>query len=292
MNRLGIPWPRYPSGQPILKDAEFKTMSMTYPAVVPIRELRALLGKMRLIGLEVDPAAGRNHFLVSPFKSATGRNQPSNTKSVFGPSVWLRHLIVPQPGTVLLYCDWSSQEYVIAAALSGDERMLEDCAPGRDPYIRFGQHGGLLPEGASKKTHPVLRDRLKVAALATLYGQTEASLGPRLGIPVHAARRLLDLHARLYPTFWSWQRAYVRGGLLAGLVWTKLGWAMAVNAQTRITIADELADAEPRQRDAADRHGDGDGGRHPHLRPGSRCPAGRGTRGGSGGSGGLGCARS
>ena len=75
---------------------------------------------------------------MSPFKSATGRNQPSNTKSVFGPSVWLRHLIVPQPGTVLLYCDWSSQEYVIAAALSGDERMLEDCAPGRDPYIRFG----------------------------------------------------------------------------------------------------------------------------------------------------------
>ena len=25
MGRLGIPWPRYPSGQPILKDAEFKT---------------------------------------------------------------------------------------------------------------------------------------------------------------------------------------------------------------------------------------------------------------------------
>ncbi len=189
---------------------------------------------MRLIGLEVDPAAGRNHFLVSPFKSATGRNQPSNTKSVFGPSVWLRHLIVPQPGTVLLYCDWSSQEYVIAAALSGDERMLEDCASG-DPYVRFGQHGGLLPDGASKRTHPVRRERLKVAALATLYGQTEASLGPRLGIPVHAARRLLDLHARTYQVFWRWQRAYVRGGTVTGLVWTRLGWAMSVNAQTRTT---------------------------------------------------------
>ena len=61
-------------------------MLLNYPAVVPIRELRALLGKMRLIGLEVDPAAGRTHFLVSPFKSATGRNQPSNTKSGSAPA--------------------------------------------------------------------------------------------------------------------------------------------------------------------------------------------------------------
>jgi hypothetical protein len=235
VNRLEIPWPHYPSGHLVLKDATFRDMALAYPAIAPIRELRALLGKMRLIGLEVDPAAGRNHFLVSPFKSATGRNQPSNTKSVFGPSVWLRNLIVPQPGTMLLYGDWSSQEYVTAGALSGDERMLEDCAPGRDPYIRFGQHGGLLPEGATKRTHPLLRDRLKVAALATLYGQTAASLGPRLGILVHAAGRLLDLHKRLYPTFWRWQRAYVRGGMLEGLVWTRLGWPMAVNAQTKTT---------------------------------------------------------
>jgi DNA polymerase I-like protein with 3'-5' exonuclease and polymerase domains len=203
--------------------------------VAPIRELRSLLGKMRLIGLSVDEIEGRNRFLISPFKSATSRNQPSNTQSVFGPSVWLRHLIVPQPGTVLLYCDWSSQEYVIAGALSGDPLMLEDCAPGRDPYIRFGQHGELVPEGADKRSHPLIRDRLKIAALATLYGQTEVSLGPRLGIAVPEARRLLDLHARLYPTFWAWQRAYVRGCMVAGLAWTRLGWPMTVTAQTRTT---------------------------------------------------------
>ena len=286
MNRLGIPWPRYPSGQPILKDDEFKTMAMTYPAVVPIRELRALLGKMRLIGLEVDPAAGRNHFLVSPFKSATGRNQPSNTKSVFGPSVWLRHLIVPQPGTVLLYCDWSCQEYVIAAALSGDERMLEDCAPGRDPYIRFGQHGGLLPEGASKTDpsaaagptegsgpgHPLRPDRSLARAA---YGHP----GPRGATAAGPARTalsdVLELAAGLCAR---------RPGGGAGL--DQAGLANGGQRTDPHHQPNELADAEPRQRDAADRDGDGDGGRHPHLRPGPRCPTGRGTRGGSGGSGG------
>ena len=65
-----------------------------------------------------------NRFAVFPFNTVTSRNSPSNSHCLFGVSKWLRHLILCPPGHVLIYLDWSSQEYVIAAALSQCEAML------------------------------------------------------------------------------------------------------------------------------------------------------------------------
>ena len=50
-------------------------------------------------------AEGRNRTLLSPFGARTGRNTPSNTKFIFGPAVWLRGLIRPDPGKALAYID-------------------------------------------------------------------------------------------------------------------------------------------------------------------------------------------
>ena len=49
---------------------------------------------------------GRNRCLLSPFRSITGRNQPSNARFIFGPSCWLRSLIQPEPGRAVAYVDW------------------------------------------------------------------------------------------------------------------------------------------------------------------------------------------
>jgi hypothetical protein len=228
-NRLD--WPRYPDGNLIVKDDTFEDMARVYPVVRPIRELRRITGKMRQFSLTVDEDTGLNRYLISPFQTVTGRNAPSNSHSVFGLGAWLRHLITPRTGTVMLYCDWSSQEYVIAAVLSGDELMWEDCQ--HDPYIRFGQRLGRLPEWATKKTHETLRERFKISALATLYGQTEISLGPALGISVAEARYILEEHIKLYARFHQWQSDFVSGARAAGLAWTQLGWAMRVTHQTK-----------------------------------------------------------
>jgi hypothetical protein len=143
---LKLPWPRYPSGQLVLDDDAFEAMARLFKLVRPIRELRRITGKMRKFGLTVSERDHYNRFLITPFQTKTGRNAPSNSTAVLGLGAWLRQLITPRLGTVLLYCDWSSQEYVIMAAKSGDERMLEDCAS-PDPYIRFGQRLGQLPRG-------------------------------------------------------------------------------------------------------------------------------------------------
>ena len=87
--------------------------------------------------------------MLSAFRARTGRNQPSNTKFIFGPSVWLRGLIQPPPGYGIAYIDWAQQEFGIAAALSGDPLMMEAYRSG-DPYLAFAKQAGAAPPEATK----------------------------------------------------------------------------------------------------------------------------------------------
>jgi hypothetical protein len=198
-----IPWPRLPSGSLALDDETFRQMARQYPEQIgPIRELRHSLGQLRLNDLAVG-ADCRNRCLLSVFRSRTGRNQPSNSRFIFGPSCWLRSLIKPEPGRAIAYVDWSQQEFGIAAALSGDKNMMEAYSSG-DPYLAFAKQAGAVPADATKQSHPTERGQFKVCALAVQYGMGEESLAQSLGEPPIVARELLRLHHRTYPAFWRW----------------------------------------------------------------------------------------
>ena len=131
---IRVPWPRLASGTLATDDDTFRQMARAYPAVASLHELRHTLGKMKLNRLQVG-GDGRNRCLLSPFRSKTGRNQPSNAKFIFGPSAWLRGLIKPKAGNGIAYLDFGSQEIAIAAALSGDDAMMG--AYGYDLLPRF-----------------------------------------------------------------------------------------------------------------------------------------------------------
>jgi hypothetical protein len=77
-----IPWPFYPSGQPMLEARLFRDMSAAYPKLGPLHQLRQSLGKLRLTGLTVGQN-GFNRCALHPFRSVSGRNQPRirNTSS-------------------------------------------------------------------------------------------------------------------------------------------------------------------------------------------------------------------
>jgi DNA polymerase I len=122
--RNDLPWPSLPSGQLCLDESTFDDMCRFHPQLRPLYEVRSSLGKMRLTGLAVGPD-GRNRCLLSVFQAVTSRNQPSNSKFIFGPARWMRGLIKPPPGHTVAYVDWKSQEIAIAAALSGDEKLLQ-----------------------------------------------------------------------------------------------------------------------------------------------------------------------
>ena len=218
----GIPWPRLASGRLDLRDDTFREMARIHPRVAPIRELRSALSDMRLSSLQVGDD-GRNRCLLSPFRSRTGRNQPSNAKFIFGPSVWLRGLIRPRPGWGLAYVDWSQQEFGIAAALSRDSAMMEAYQTG-DPYVAFAIQAGAVPPTATKITHAAEREQFKACVLAVQYGMGDVSLAARLGQPVARARHLLSLHRRTYRTFWQWSDAAVDEAVLGGRLWAGFGW--------------------------------------------------------------------
>ena len=81
--RAGIPWPLLESGQLDLSDDTFRRAAKSYPVVSPLRELRSALADLRLNELAVG-RDGRNRTILSAFRSRTGRNQPSNSKSSSG----------------------------------------------------------------------------------------------------------------------------------------------------------------------------------------------------------------
>jgi DNA polymerase I len=221
---LRIPWPRHPSGALRLDDGTFKDMARAYPVLQPLRELRHALGELRLEALAVGQD-GRNRCLLSAFRSRTGRNQPSNSRFIFGPATWLRSLIKPEPGTALAYVDFASQEMGIAAALSGDEALLEAYRSG-DVYLAFAKQAGLAPPEATKASHGEVRERCKAVVLGTLYGMEAETLGRRLGRPPCEAKELLRLHRAAYPRFWRWSDTAVTSFELTRKIETVLGWPL------------------------------------------------------------------
>jgi hypothetical protein len=229
LEREGIPWPRLPSGALALDDDTFRDQAKSYPQLQPLRELRHALGELRLNDLAVG-SDGRNRTLLSAFRSRTGRNQPSNSRFIFGPATWLRGLIRPEPGMALAYVDFSSQEMGIAAALSGDEVLLEAYRSG-DVYLAFAKQAGLAPHDATKTSHKAVRDRCKGVVLGTLYGMGEETLARRIGVPPCQARELLRLHRATYPRFWAWSQGVVDSAILTGRIQTVFGWTLHVGAE-------------------------------------------------------------
>ena len=172
---------------------------------------------------------GRNRCLLSAFSSRTGRNQPSNAKFLFGPATWVRSLIRPERGRALAYVDFSSQEMGIAAALSGDARLLDAYRSG-DVYLAFAKQAGLAPADATKASHGEVRDRCKAVVLGTLYGMGPETLARRIGRPLIEARDLLRLHQTTYRRFWEWSDSVVSSAVLTGGISTVFGWRLNVGA--------------------------------------------------------------
>jgi DNA polymerase I len=224
--RTGIPWPRLESGRLDLSDDTFRQQARAWPAVAPLRELRHALAELRLNDLAVG-SDGRNRTILSAFRARTSRNQPSNSRFIFGPSTWIRGLIKPPPGHAVAYIDYSQQEFAIAAVLSGDAAMLAAYGSG-DPYLAFAKQAGAIPPAGTKKTHGPARELYKTVALAVLYGMAERGLAFRVNRPPIVAGNLLAAHHQVYRQFWQWCDAAVDHAVVHCVLSTVFGWTVHV----------------------------------------------------------------
>ncbi|MDX8346513.1 DNA polymerase [Cognatiyoonia sp. IB215446] len=218
----GIAWPRLPSGRLKLDDDTFKDRASAYPQLQPLYELRRSLSGLQTNRLQIG-RDGRNRAALMPFAWKTGRNQPSNSRFIFGQSAWWRSFIRADVGCGLAYLDWDQQEFGIAAALSGDEAMKAAYQSG-DPYLAFAKQAGAVPEDGTKDSHPSERDMFKACVLAVQYGMGAEALGGRIDQPAIAAQDLLLLHRRTYHQFWSWSDQMLETALMRGWIETVFGW--------------------------------------------------------------------
>jgi DNA polymerase-1 len=225
-------WPLTEKGYLSTADDTFHEMGRIYPEIAPLAQLRHALGKLKLQDLAVGDD-GRNRTKIWPVGSKTGRNTPSSSKYVFGPAVWLRCLIKPLEGRALVYVDWSAQEFAIAAVLSGDANMLADYDSG-DPYTAFAKRARAIPPDGSKRTHPMIREKYKVVALAVMYGMGLTSLAHQLDMPKAYAAEILDQHKRLYRRFWQWQLEHLHFTLAHRWTTSVFGWTYYLQGQPRL----------------------------------------------------------
>jgi DNA polymerase-1 len=226
VEKAGIPWPRLPSGALALDADTFGDMARVFPVVAPLAELRNAIGKMRKNVIPIGED-GRARTGLRPFASSTSRNQPSTSKFLYGASKWVRNFIQPEAGHALIYFDYSAEEVGIAAALSGDKVMQADYLNG-DFYVNFGIALGLLPPGCTKaiaeEHHLGMRDRLKIASLAVLYGMGALLLAMRIDKPVAVAAAWIRNHRSRYKVFWDFAQCAVDHVMRGGSLETELGW--------------------------------------------------------------------
>ncbi len=221
-----ISWKRTVTGKPVLKDEYFKNMVKIHMQLAPIKDLRYILGQLKLKELPIG-TDGRNRCMLSPFRSKTGRNQPSSSKYIFGPAVWLRGLIKPEKGKVLSYIDFSQQEFFIAAVLSGDKAMQESYLSG-DPYLEFAKLAGAIPPEGTKKSHKAIRDLYKTCALGLQYSMGSKSLAEAINKSEDHAKELISHHKRLFKKYWAWQEKTYNQAIFSKQIHTCYGWQLHV----------------------------------------------------------------
>jgi DNA polymerase family A len=223
--REEISWPVTEKGKLSTREKTFQDMTKAHPQLESLRQLRHARDKMRRIKLEVGHD-GRNRTVLWPFKAKTSRTQPKASRWIFSPAVWLRSLIRPGPGMALAYVDWSSMEFMVAAALSGDPVMVEFYVGG-DPYLTFAKRVGAAPQNATKQTHLLLRDRYKTGLLSIQYGVGAETLASRLGVSTFEAHEMITQHRELFAGYWRWTDDWLAAALDSGRMWTPLGWHCA-----------------------------------------------------------------
>jgi hypothetical protein len=227
-------WPRTPGGQLSTANDTFECFNRI-PEVESLRQIRAITNQLREPDFTVRQT--RNYYSLRPFASETSRN--ATTGCLFQAPVALRGLIQPQPGTGLIYADFEQQEFYVAAVLAGDPEMLRLYTTD-DPYAHFGIAAGIMPPGATKKSHPREREMAKTVSLAVLYGQGVHSMARKLGVSINHAEDLLAAHWRQFPRVWQWSDEQVHAGYGRRRLATRWGWYLTVGSQTKIQTLRKL----------------------------------------------------
>jgi hypothetical protein len=207
-----IAWPRLPSGALDISGDAFRLM-YHIPGIEGLHALRDSMGVIAKARLPIG-RDGRNRPSLYPFGTATGRN--AHSKSLYNAHAAMRSFMVFPQDSIGAYLDWRTQEVGVAAALSGDQALIDDYNTG-DIYHALARLCGRTQEPDPiqwKKLCPEMRQQMKPLQLGINYGMGVRSLAKGLDRHPLIASNIIEQHKRRYPRFWQWRADTVQDAML------------------------------------------------------------------------------
>lgn len=174
---------------------------------------------------------GRVRPYMGIYSAQSSRSQPSATGFIPLKAAWMRSLIQPSEGRAICGIDFASQEFLLAALLSGDRGMLKAYESG-DVYLAFGKDVGYIPRDGTKAEYKEKRDNCKPVILGLQFDMSEfglaTSLSEAFGRKVESEEALtwINKHKEAYPTFWQWKEDIQEQYKLDGFIRLADGWYM------------------------------------------------------------------
>jgi DNA polymerase-1 len=221
-------WPRLDSGKLDIAGDAFRMMYHV-PGIEGLHALRDSIGFIAKARLPIG-RDGRNRPNLFPFGTATGRN--AHSKSPYNAHAGVRGFIKFPVDSIGVYLDWRTQEVGIAAALSGDQALI-DAYQGGDIYHALARLVGLTDDPDPKHwkaRNSDVRDRMKSLQLAISYGMGVPSLAMGLNQHPLIASNIIEKHRRTYPRFWEWRADMVQTAMLKRRIESVFGWPLRITS--------------------------------------------------------------
>jgi DNA polymerase I len=220
-------WPRLDSGKLNIDGDAFRLMYHV-PGMEGLHALRDSLGVIVRAKLPIG-RDGRNRPTLFPFCTATGRN--AHAKSLYNAHAGMRSFMVFPKNKIGAYLDWRTQEVAIAAAHSGDEKLIHDYQAG-DVYHALAVLCGLTNETDVKKwkkENQGVRQRMKALQLGINYGMGVPSLARGLDRHPVIASYIIEWHNRMYPRYWEWRENEAQLAMLRRRMESRYGWPLYIS---------------------------------------------------------------
>jgi len=153
-----------------------------------------------------------------------------------------RDCFVANPGHVMIVCDYSGQETVIAADLSGDEAMTLAVTEDSDLHCAFARV--LFPELENfddetiKKEYKDKRQAAKSPRFAFQYGGNAFTIHQKEGIPMKRAQEIEDAFKNLHAGMYTWGEKVLNKAIKVGYIESVDGWRL------KLPYYDEFLDAK------------------------------------------------
>jgi DNA polymerase I-like protein with 3'-5' exonuclease and polymerase domains len=135
-------------------------------------------------------------------------------------------------GNVIIVCDYSGQETVVAADLSGDAAMTSSVVNGDDLHCAFARV--LYPELEELddetiiKEHKSKRQAAKSPRFAFQYGGSAYTIHQNEGIPLVHAYRIEDAFKELHEGLYTWGAEEFNKAIKQGYIESADGWKLAL----------------------------------------------------------------